>query len=188
MEVRRRSDEVPVVAKAEKVPEDGGISEEIMMAIAEDAKFTELVVQAEETMAQNCKCDKPKEVPKVAQEEGKASKEEPKAAKEESKVAQEEPKVEKKPVVERPIDVPAGAAEIKKEEVVEKPKAPVSVSEFKKSLKDKEKKARLLAGDTPPPHEFPWLVMIQVVGKQPVAGGALITDRHVLTAASPLIG
>lgn len=51
---------------------------------------------------------------------------------------------------------------------------------------DSEKgQSKLVGGDVPPTHIFPWLVLIIRQGET-VAGGALITDRHIITAASPL--
>lgn len=44
---------------------------------------------------------------------------------------------------------------------------------------------KLVGGDVPPTHMLPWLVLIIHKGET-VAGGALITDRHIITAASPL--
>ncbi|XP_058791265.1 transmembrane protease serine 9-like [Phymastichus coffea] len=45
--------------------------------------------------------------------------------------------------------------------------------------------ARFLGGERALSHEFPWLASVHVRGGQPV-GGALINDRYVLSAASPL--
>ncbi|XP_049871207.1 CLIP domain-containing serine protease B9-like [Pectinophora gossypiella] len=45
---------------------------------------------------------------------------------------------------------------------------------------------RLLDGQSVSPHQFPWLASIKIDNR--TIAGALISDKHVLTAASPLYG
>lgn len=43
-----------------------------------------------------------------------------------------------------------------------------------------------LVGESSTPHEFPWLAVVNVGSKS--LGGSLLSDRHVVTAASALYG
>ncbi|XP_063629962.1 vitamin K-dependent protein C-like [Cydia splendana] len=53
-------------------------------------------------------------------------------------------------------------------------------------LSEYSRSGRLLGGETTTAHQFPWLAAVNIASRS--IGGSLISDRHIVTAASPLYG
>ncbi|XP_048007017.1 chymotrypsin-like protease CTRL-1 [Leguminivora glycinivorella] len=53
-------------------------------------------------------------------------------------------------------------------------------------LSEYSRTGRLLGGEATTAHQFPWLAAVNIASRS--IGGSLISDRHVVTAASPLYG